>query len=340
MVNNLVEISQGRNFTQQEIDEGHAVALISDNYKIRNAQGDEILVGDIIPYTSIVYDQSKLSLDNEFVAPVLSQIDYNVQIIGKFRSLDIIDGNRLVPGNFNPQEHVYFPSVFIQTIRKDLETMYVEAFDDTSKTDRAGITAIDNVRIYIKTPDEMDRVTNEIKTIVDDKGSSNAGYKVINSDQDFQKILSPIMALRKLGSTTFYVSLILSTVLLSLVVVFFLRERKTEMGIYMALGENRIKIVAQIMIEVLAITMLAMSLAIFSGKYLASQVTVSISDTGMTEHGLVDNISNNDIADKFVISITSTEIMTIYSIALVTVLLSSVFPTVYIIRMNPKKVLL
>lgn len=64
--------------------------------------------------------------------------------------------------------------------------------------------------------------------------------------------------------------------IISLVVILFLRDRKHELGIYLSLGETRAKVMQQILIELLLISLIAMCLSLITGNFLGKMVSESL----------------------------------------------------------------
>lgn len=149
-----------------------------------------------------------------------------------------------------------------------------------------------------------------------------------------------------------------SLLILSLLMVLFLRERRHEIGIYLALGERKSKIVYQLLIEVLVPTLIGITLAIFSGHVLSSMMSRHMlrAELAGSQHAHVGvqhfdpnslaalNIAQEMTAEQalemFEIPISMPTIGLFYFIGISIVIFSTVMPMMYILLSSPKKVLL
>nr|WP_277756524.1 FtsX-like permease family protein [Vagococcus sp. CY53-2] len=146
-------------------------------------------------------------------------------------------------------------------------------------------------------------------------------------------------------------SVLASIFIITLVTILFLRDRKHELGIYLSLGEKRQKIVGQIVVEVVLVALVAMTLSVFSGNLLAkgfsdslmrTQQNNSIDDNMMMYGSPVADvgITEDDVMRSYEIALTPSYIALFYLIGLIVVLLSTIVPLVYIMRLNPKKMMM
>lgn len=67
-----------------------------------------------------------------------------------------------------------------------------------------------------------------------------------------------------------------SLLIISLIVLLFLRDRKHELGIYLSIGETRGKIIGQILVELLLISAIALLLSLVTGNLLADSISGSL----------------------------------------------------------------
>src|SRR5699024_1675933 len=139
-----------------------------------------------------------------------------------------------------------------------------------------------------------------------------------------------------------------TVLIIGLVVLLFLRDRKRELGIYLSLGEKRARVVGQILIEVMIVAFIGISLSLFSGNLLAGQISdtmIKADDSGYQYDyiyygNLETNLTTDDVLDSYEVSLNSSYILVFYGVGLLTILLSTIIPLVYIVRLNPKKILM
>lgn len=145
-----------------------------------------------------------------------------------------------------------------------------------------------------------------------------------------------------------------SILLLGLLVLLFLYERKNEIGIYLALGERKIAIAFQLIFELLPLTLIGLTVAAFAGG--------ALSDT-MARQFVLNELNNptnsqriqiahdlQNMGYRFVVSHDemmvafeggiSTEIIVIfYLVGVFTVITAGLFPIMKYVRMKPKNIL-
>ena len=181
-------------------------------------------------------------------------------------------------------------------------------------------------------------------------------YVVAIADNNFDEILLVLDTLDSLATMVLHMAIGATLLITSLLIVLFLRDRKQEMGIYLALGEKRSKIVAQVAVEVLAVAFLAFSVALFVGHLLASRLgEVMLLNDLLAMEGLADGFEHHDlffrqgisseltmqvIANSYDLSFSLVTLLIFLGIGLGTVLLSVIAPIGYILRLNPKKIMM
>jgi len=150
-------------------------------------------------------------------------------------------------------------------------------------------------------------------------------------------------------------------VVLMLVILLYLRDRTYEIGIYLALGESKIKIIFQILFELLSVAAIGVAISIFIGNMLSTGMSESLLRDAFTQHQLEscplyicwEPISNfafrgfgsgqmeiAELVEIFDISLDMQTIATFYAIGLLIMILSTIVPVVYVLELQPKKILM
>ena len=139
--------------------------------------------------------------------------------------------------------------------------------------------------------------------------------------------------------------------IIGLISLLFLRERKHEMGIYLALGERKVNIATQILIETVAISLLAICISIFTGnlvaknisnKLLENQISESYNknDQYYDEYGYLLNVDKKDVMANYNVKLDAITITLIFVISLGSITVSTLIPIYYTLKINPKKILM
>jgi len=150
-----------------------------------------------------------------------------------------------------------------------------------------------------------------------------------------------------------------SILILSLLLILFFRDRKNEIGIYRSLGERKGNIISQFLCEVMTVSFFAISAALFVGNIVSTRISENMLLNELylqQQYASVNRpqfviptfasvaIQNEACMDTilrgFDVSLTFAATILFFSIALGTVLLGTVLPILYLLRLNPKKILL
>ena len=198
-------------------------------------------------------------------------------------------------------------------------------------------------------------------------------YMFVNNRADFDKVAGPMQDIKWIASITLYVAIGSTLLILTLLITLFLKDRRHEMGIYLSLGEKRRKVMGQILIEVLLISFIGITLSMFSGNLIGRVVSeemlrnqlIAEQEDGdfwtmptrrgemMVERrisigpggsggvmGYGGEATIDDVMENFNVTIGFTTVLVFYGIGLGTVLLSTIIPNLYILKLNPKKIMM
>ncbi|MGL4382155.1 MAG: FtsX-like permease family protein, partial [Bacilli bacterium] len=186
------------------------------------------------------------------------------------------------------------------------------------------------------------------------ESSTNESFTFINvvSDLDSAKAASEsVVSISNLANIIFYVLIVLSVIVLSLIITLSIRDRRHEFGIYMALGEKKYKSIAQVLLESIFVGILAFSIAFGIGALvkdnIANKIIVmpknNIVQGGPSVGDYINNgeyIGSDYIINNYQIKIGVSQVATIYFIAIITLSIATIIPIVYIQRLNPKEILM
>lgn len=179
-------------------------------------------------------------------------------------------------------------------------------------------------------------------------------YIVSDSSNAFDTIAAPMKNMWWIASIALYVGIITTLIILSLLITLFLRDRKHEIGIYLSLGEKKKKVVTQILLEVLMISVIGVGASLVTGnliakniseKMVANQVNVTKTGNGPADIDVLGgmgygNITKDELIKSYHIRIDS-QTVAIFCIAeLGSILISTAIPVTYVIRLKPKKILM
>ena len=347
------ELVSGRTFTEEEIKNGSNSVIIPQKF----AEKNNLQVGSTFVLKNHVIDYSKAgtSITPDTKLDTLETQDVTVEVVGIVKPVQKIEqktGENKAPADqfsFLDEEKentFYAPNKMIN----DINTFTDETLKKHNPAiDESMLTTGYYTPIFIlDSPESIEAFREAAAAILPEF------YKVSASSDSFDKVAGSLKTMQSLATFTLYVAVGASLIILSLLITLFLRDRKHELGIYLSLGEKRLKVITQIVIEVVAIAFVGITLSLLTGNLIANSVSETMiqnqaSETSngnqamisqMDMYGYSDNVSKDDVMSQYKVELNGTYIGLFYLIGLGTVIVSTVIPIIYIVRMNPKKIML
>ena len=255
----------------------------------------------------------------------------------------------------NPQNNIYTNLTTADTMKGETDTL-------------------DSAVYTLSNPEDMDDFVDEVESEID-----TDSYSVTSSDEIYEQMLSPLNNISSIAQNIVILVAIAGAVILTLIVILSIRERRYEIGVLMSLGENRIKIIGQFFMELFMVTVVSLIIASFAGNFvgnaLGNQLLSSSTSTEQTTQTSGQNgggpgqdtnssDSNNSDSgqksgapgggmgnmvsmatsstqeiDNLDIKLTGTDVAKLGGIALLISFVSTILASIGIIRMKPKDIL-
>ncbi|ALS00789.1 ABC transporter permease [Enterococcus silesiacus] len=344
---NRVKLVEGKVFTQEDIDNGKNVGLISS--KVADENG--LSVGDQMVIDSRGYDYSEDGGQKE-----LFKIDIPIQIIGIFEptSVEMKDKEEKKEQDMNQQymslqqiNTVYLPNKTVLEINKD----YLEKLKKVNP-ESPFISDDDEGEYYtpvyvLNSPDDVEAFKQETQPLLPKL------YTVSASTDQYEQIGGSMKKMSQISGYVVLIAVIATLLIISLVVLLFMRDRKHELGIYLSLGDKRSHVMGQIIIEMLIISGIALILSLITGNFLGKMVSESLLNSDILSStndqmnmfmgfdGLGSTeLTTDDIMNAYEVKFSLGYIITYLVVGLGTVLLAAILPLLYIVRLNPKKIMM
>lgn len=345
------KLVDGRAFTEEEIEKGSNVGIISKKL----AEENNLSVGDTFVYQNNVFDFGPTYDPN--MEPVASR-DVPLEIIGIFEPIEAEkktddETKKADPmaGFYNTQfqNTLYAPngvtSKELSFENEELKKVNPEAAGDGEMSYQP--------KYVLKSPEVVDAFKEETTPLIP------KNYKLSASTDQYNSIAAPIKSMSKLSGYVLIAAIGASLLIVSLVVLLFLRDRKHEFGIYLSLGEKRQRVLGQVIIEVIVVAFVAIGLSVFSGNYLAKGISSSMiqnqiqaeaekEEAAAASGGMMvfsnnsdtTSLSADDVNKEYQVSLSSKYIISFFIVGLGTILVATIAPMVYLIRLNPKKIMM
>ncbi|EAG3385303.1 ABC transporter permease [Listeria monocytogenes] len=267
-----------------------------------------------------------------------------LKIVGIYKTTD--SGSDMAQ-NFsflNPYNKVYVPYTVANTIKgsdyKNTVDSAVYTMDDAA-----------NISAFEKEAKKVDSIDWDT-------------FKLDANDTLYQQMIGPINSVASFSKNVVYIVSIAGALILGLLVMMQVRDRKYEMGVLLAIGEKRGKLIAQFFVEILIVALVSFGLAAASSHYvaqlagnqiLAQQNSSTNETTTSTENrgpggggqggpgGFGESVSNltknTEQIKELDIQVTLEDMLKMGGIGIGIAFISVLLPATLVLRMNPKTIL-
>ncbi|MFI1830947.1 ABC transporter permease [Streptomyces sp. NPDC020412] len=117
-------------------------------------------------------------------------------------------------------------------------------------------------------PADLDQLKKDAKAA----GADLKVFPMTVNDKQYKQLVGPISKTADFATVTVWLVALAGTVILALVVASSLRERRTELGILLSLGEKKPKLLGQHLVEVVSCAVIAVGLAAAGSQFLSQAV--------------------------------------------------------------------
>lgn len=222
---------------------------------------------------------------------------------------------------------------------------------------------IDSAVYNLDDPKEMDSFVKKANKLID-----TDTFSLETNDQMYQQMLQPLNNVSSFAKNIVILVAAAGVIILTLIIMLSIRERKYEIGVLLSLGESRGKVISQFFVEIFVCMVFALGIAAASGNVvgnavgnqLLSQQTTSqnadAAEDGGPGQGQMPGggaggpggggqmggspFNQTEEIKELNISVQPMEIMSLAGIGLGISLFSIVLSSAGILRLNPKKILI
>lgn len=292
------------------------------------AEANDILVGDTIK----VEDSNEKS--------------YKLEVVGIYESSETTDARAMQMASLNPYNKIYTSYTFANTVKGS---------DYEETADSAVYTLTD--------PEKMDAFIAAAKKA----GLDTDEYSLQTNDQVYQQMIEPLKNVESFAQKIVWLVAIAGTIILALIVIITIRERKYEIGVLLSLGEKRLKIVGQFFSELIIVLIMALIIAGVSGQFVGNivgqqlldqQTTTQTADqTTQAQDGPggqrggqggapsmggfgANSATDSEQIKELAITLSVKELVELGGLGLGISFLSVIIASIGIMRMKPKKILI
>ena len=206
-------------------------------------------------------------------------------------------------------------------------TVYTDYNSSQKLLDYSSNNKVTSVEYGVNNPAELDDIIKNVEGL----GINN--ISVSKSNKNYELVTSSVESVTKLTNMIRIGSVIVGVVILSLVLMFWIRERLYEIGVLLSLGISKINLILQFVVETLMVTIFgflsALGLEFILLKYLSSNITKVFSED-------LPKIISDELTK---ISINGSNIIGVIIVMITIVIISVIVALLPILKTKPKKIL-
>lgn len=291
---------------------------------------------------------NNLKVGSTFTIKNTSSTSYTMTVVGIYKSSSSVDSMAMNFSFMNASNKLYTSLTFANTLAGTTDTVESGTYN-------------------LSDPDKSSAFLKAAKKLID----TNT-YSLTSNDAVYQQMLTPLNNVAKFAKNIVLLVAIAGTIILSLIVILTIRERRGEIGILMSMGEGRLKIIGQFFVELLLVMIVSIGIASATGnvvgnavgsQLLSSQTTTTSSENNTNTAKMGGNQApgaNNGpqggnkqgggnpfsqsksqvkAIDKLNVKMTGKQLISLSAIALGIIIFAIIIASLGIIRLNPKEIL-
>ena len=248
------------------------ICVISEELAIYN----DLAVGDTIVISNPSLESETYTLTISGLYTSSASNDFSMSMFGKSQ---------------DPANHIYMSANALQAIITASEEVSTTVTDDYGRESESKITGTLAATYSFADTDDYYTFEQEVRTLgLDDS------YTVSSTDiTAFENSIAPLNTLSTMAGWFLVVILIIGGIILVVLNIFNVRERKYEVGVLTAMGMKKWKVATQFICEILVVTMIAVVIGAGIGAISSVPVTNALLE-GQVES---QNSQQNQINQSF-----------------------------------------
>ncbi|MGG7076701.1 ABC transporter permease [Clostridium sardiniense] len=272
-----------------------------------------------------------------------------LKIIGIYQNSSEISEGAMRNEAMNPYNKIYVPYTVSNTLK---------GTDYKNK--------VDSAQFYLNDPINVESFLEEGKKLDIDFNT----YTLDANSRAYESMMGPIENIASFAKMTVIIVSIAGAVILGLIIMLSIKERRNEIGILLSLGEKKLKIIAQFGVEILIILALAFGTSAVLGNSISKEIgnvllakETSVEQNSnygmpgmqgmqgvpdMSAHGGSDmsgrgegrfNKSKVETIDSLDVSVSAEDYAKMCGLAILISFIGVMIPSIGIMRLQPKEIL-
>ena len=224
-----------------------------NNYKITKGRGikaSDANTNNIIIESELAKQESLKVGDTVTVKATSGSKTYQLTIVGIYKAPSTSISTQMGPGATDPANTIYSSYTLANTI----------------KGSKYANTA-DSVTFTVSDPAKVNSVKKAGKKLI-----NTSKYSLSANDASYQSVKSSMNNIKSFADKIVWLVAIAGTIILALIVILMIRERRYEIGVLLSMGESRMKIIGQFFIEMFIVLVIAVGVAGIGGKFVGDKL--------------------------------------------------------------------
>ncbi|MCT1796557.1 ABC transporter permease [Helcococcus kunzii] len=210
------------------------------------------------------------------------------------------------------------------------ENMMFTDYESTQKALGKENNNISNkIVMYSNSPESAKETLTKLKELNFDWSK----YDLEKDSKAFDETLESLGGIKKIIQMMTYLIMLGGIIVLSLILILWLRERIYEIGILLSIGIKKINIILQFIIELIFISIPSILFSVFIGNFLVKQIMSGFLSSNNIE-AFTNNLFNNEKVSENIIIFAQS-----YGILISIIIISVIIASAMILVKKPKEIL-
>jgi putative ABC transport system permease protein len=294
--NGTYTMVDGRFYTQEEVDNNSAVAIISQGF----ADYNNLRIGDTFTLSAFNLDELKdrtyWNENGEQKGPYSDltfeegeeEIEY--EVIGIYSHNIMLDPGsdryQWMSAYENPDNTILIPGYSLMANSIDLVNKLREAEynyykqmnpeDEYYQGDYEPYTVeklrdemyLDTITVLLNDPLDVESYVNDFKA----KTAETEYRRVDANNEDFKKYSKPLDSITFFANIIIWIVVAFGIIVITLIIALTLKTREYEIGVLLSLGTTKLKVILQFFVELAIVAMIGFTIAVVSGSLVSKKV--------------------------------------------------------------------
>lgn len=177
-------------------------------------------------------------------------------------------------------------------------------------------------------------------------------YALQTSDEAYEMSVSSLSNMEKFANIFLVIVIVAGAAILALILMLTLRSRFYEFGVFLSLGQSKLKILGQQFMEIALIAVVAFILSMGTGKMVSNSISSMLSSATTSTQAtaksnqtngprqMMRSAMNSPKNQKLDVSVTPQVAGEVAGVTLAICAISVILPGIYILRLSPREILL